>query len=69
MIGMALFGGAAHDAEGQLLPRVVGVLQHLVEKLRIELSQAATPIRPSPNGRTESWKESTLGKLLSCLLV
>ncbi len=50
MIGLAFGGRAAHDPEGQLLPRVVGFLQHLVQESRIELPRLRLQFRPSPAG-------------------
>ncbi len=52
-------GRTAHDPKRQLLPRVVGFLQHLVQERRVELPRLAAPIRPSPSGRNGLSKEST----------
>ena len=51
MVRMALeHRGAAHDPEGQLLPRVVGFLQHLVQERRVEFPRLRLQFAPAPAG-------------------
>ena len=50
MVGWPCGGRTAHDTEGQLLPRIVGFLQHLVQELRVELPRLRLQFAPTPAG-------------------